>query len=230
MNLMEYSAKEIEVLKLLKELQDVLNVAVIALGGMRPKTPERSYLGFVANAVKNIADGYLVLRNEGRLTASKLLVRPAIELILNGTAVEKKPGLLVRKAYSEWEAEGKMYKGTQFEAKHDQRWQDFKKRVKIVDPNCQIVRKRLTIRETAQLASMDKIYDVAYGIYCRFTHGAFDAVQGNLDGVTNDRDSQVMTYCVIQAISLLERSTPAAIPDYDLPEERLDRLIFGELK
>ena len=89
---MEHSPQEMELLQLLKELQEILANAVNSLGGQTPKSPEAHYMGFVAKSVNTAADGYLVLRQAFRVNASKLLIRPALEITLAGAAVERTNG------------------------------------------------------------------------------------------------------------------------------------------
>jgi hypothetical protein len=224
---MEHSPEEIEILQLLKDLQEILASALNSLSGKTPpKSPEAFYMSFVAKAVNTSADGYLVLRNAYRVSASKLLIRPALEVILGGVAVEKEPGLLVRKAYSEWEERDKMFKDPVAKTLHKQYWDKFEKRVRAQDPTCPIVCKHLGVRETAKLAMMEEHYEISYRIYCKFTHGAFEAIAGQLDSATDDRDSLVMAWCVFQALGLLGRQTPATFPDMKPYFERVDRLLF----
>ena len=215
-----------ELLRLLKELQEILANAVNSLGGQTPKTPEAHYMGFVAKSVNTAADGYLVLRQAFRVNASKLLVRPALEVILGGVAVEKERGLLVRKAYSEWEDWGKMLKEPASIAQHKQRWDEFEKKVKREDPSCPIICEHLSVKKTAELAKMEKHYEISYRIYCKYTHGALEAIAGTLDQITDDSDSQVMLWCVFQAIGLLARQTPATFPDMKPIFDRVDRQLF----
>ncbi|MGA2750162.1 MAG: DUF5677 domain-containing protein [Verrucomicrobiota bacterium] len=223
---MEHSSEEIEILQLLADLQKVLGIAVNSLGGMTPKNPEAHYIGFVGKGVNIAADGYLILRRAFRVSSSKLLVRPAIELVLDGAAVEHEPGLLVRMAYSEWEEDGRMFNSPASQAQHGQNWEKFEQRVRTFDPSCRIIRKRLSLREAAKFAKMEQHYQVSYRLYCKFTHGALGALSGALDEVTDDSDSRVMSWCVCQALGLLERQTPAKLPDLGVFYERLDRLVF----
>jgi len=223
---MGHSPREMELLQLLKELQEILANALSSLGGKFPKTPEAHYMGFVAIAINEAADGYLVLRQGYRLKASKLMIRPALEVLLGGIAVENNPGLLVRKAYSEWEEWGKMLKDPKNKAEHEQRWNEFEIAVKNQDPGCVIVREHLSVRKIAELAGMLPHYERSYRLYCKFTHGALGAIKGSLDPITDESDSSVMIWCVSQAIALLERQTPAILPDMNHLGERVERILF----
>jgi hypothetical protein len=223
---MEHSPEEIEILQLLSDLQNVLGIAVNSLGDRTPKNPEAHYIGFVGKGVNIAADGYLILRRAFRVSSSKLLVRPALELVLGGVALEKEPGLLVRMAYSEWEEDGRMFNCPASKAQHKQNWEKFEQRVRTFNPSCKIVRERLGLWEAAKVAKMEQHYEISYRLYCKFTHGALGALVGVLDPVTDDSDSRVMTWCVCQALGLLERQTPAKLPDLSAFQERLDRLVF----
>ena len=223
---MEHSPQEIEHLQLLKELQEVLANALNSLAGKTPKSPEAHYAGFVAKSVNFAADGYLVLRQAYRVTASKLLIRPTLEVIMGGVAVENERGLLIRKAYSEWEEWGKMLKDAVSKMRHNQLWDEFEKKVRLEAPNCPIVCESIGLKKISEIAKMEKHYEISYRIYCKFTHGALEAIAGNLDSITDDSDSQVMIWGVFQAIGLLGRQTPAFFPEMKPLFERVDRQIF----
>jgi hypothetical protein len=103
-----YPPFEVQFLGLLKELQPVFVGALNSLGGKKPPDANSSYLGRVAITVNRAADGYLFLRESGRMDASKLLVRPALEAVFSGTAAMKNKSFLFRKAYSEWKEHKKL--------------------------------------------------------------------------------------------------------------------------
>ena len=224
---MEHSQQEIEALQLLSELQKVLADALNSLSGKPPaESPEAHYMSFVGKAVNTAADGYLVLRQAYRVNASKLLIRPALEVVLAGVAVETERGLLVRKAHSEWKERGKMFKDPNYTSLHQQYWDKFEKKVRTEDPSCPINLKHLSIQEIAKLAKMEEHYEVSYRIYCQFTHGALEAIAGQLDSTTDSRDSFVMIWCLYQVLGLLGRKTPATFPDMKPLFDRVERLLF----
>ena len=115
-------------------------------------------------------------------------------------------------------------------AQHEQKWDEFLKKVKIEDPSCPIILKSVTVQEMSRFAKMEKHYEISYRIYCKFTHGALDAVGGTLDGFTDDSDSAVMAWCVFQSIGFLRKNTPAIFPDLKVPFEKVDRLLFRAIK
>jgi hypothetical protein len=225
----EHSQQELELLQALKELQGILAEALNTLEGKVASSPQAEYASFVAQAVNSAADGYLVLRHTYRMDASKLLVRPAIELILGGMAVENAPELLARKAFSEWKDHGKLFKDHASQAQHKKNWDEFEKKFRSECPQYPIQRKRLTILNAAKCAKMESIYELAYRIYCKFTHGALEAINGNFDRATDPCDSHIMLWCVGKAIDLLGRKTPATLPDMKPIYGRMEHLISDPL-
>ena len=63
------------------------------------------------------------------------------------------------------------------------------------------------------MAGLSRGYDEYYRIYCRFTHSAMAAVSGNLNQVTDSKDTHVMVWCVLMMLNQLKQFTPADIPD-----------------
>jgi hypothetical protein len=223
---MKHSTEEIELLQLLKELQCILSDAINSLGGQTPKSPESHYVGFSTVSVNTAADGYLVLREAHRVNASKPLIRQALEAIIFGVAVEKQHGILFRKAFSEWQDWNKMIKDPNAKIQHKKTWEDFEKKVRKFDAACPIDPRSLTVKEAAEIAKMSEHYEISYRIYCKFTHGALEALAGNLNSITDCDDSRVMIWCAFQAIGLLQRNTPAKFPDLKPLFQKIDVKIF----
>jgi hypothetical protein len=72
-----HGADEIQLLELLKQVQKILADALKSLGGKSPPTPESNYLSRAAVSVNKAADGYLYLRESGRVSAgAALCLRP----------------------------------------------------------------------------------------------------------------------------------------------------------
>ena len=76
-----YPPIEIEFLKLLKELQPIIVKALNSLAGKKPANAGSKYLGIIAKTINRASDGYLFLRESGRMDASKLMIRPALEAV-----------------------------------------------------------------------------------------------------------------------------------------------------
>ncbi len=209
-----HSSKEVELLALLKDVQRVLSDALNSLGGKSPPKPGSAYLGWAAVSVNRAAGGYLWLRESGRVAASKFLIRPALEATFSGTAVMNKRGFLFRKAYSEWEEEKKMFANDTATVTAAHRALDnLKRAAKQACPDDPIECRRVTVRETADVAGLLKIYDSAYRTYCQFTHSAMTAVQGGLDDATDTVDTDIVVSCVLMILNLLREHTPAQVPD-----------------
>jgi Family of unknown function (DUF5677) len=207
-----HGKEEVQLLKLLKQVQKILAKALNSLGGKSPPSPESNYLSRAAISVNKAADGYLYLRKSGRVDASKLLVRPALEATFSGIAVIKKPGFLFRKAYTEWKQDKKLYAKNAAEklaAEHA-----LNKLVQIIEkanPNSPIKREEVTMYDAAEAAELLENYD-AYRVYCQFTHGAMRAVLGELSKQTDKIDTKIVIWCVIMILDHLKEKTPAQIP------------------
>lgn len=205
--------EEIELLKLLKELQSIMAQALNSLGNKKPPTAESLYLSYAANSVNLAADGYILLREPGRVHASKLLIRPMFDIVLSATAVAKKKGFLFRKAYTELEEAKKIYeKNAANEAGAKKALEDLKRRFQE-EPGYPIECKQVNARYTADVAGLLPVYETAYRIYCEFTHSAMRAVQGQLNEATDPIDTTNVIWCVLTMLDHLQKHTPANVPD-----------------
>ena len=208
-----YGIKEVSLLELLEKVQKILADGLNSLGGKSPATPEAHYLSWAAVFVNRAVDGYLHLRKSGRVHASKLLVRPALEAIFSGMAVIKKPGFLFQKAYSEWLEDKKLFvndEGGEAEANLalDNLKRAFKKKFPNYSPKC----KKVNVRDAAEAAGLTNNYE-AYKVYCQFTHGAMRTVFGNLDRQTDNIDTKTVIWCALIMLDQLKEKTPAQVPD-----------------
>lgn len=208
-----HCTEEVELLKQLKEVQEILTTAVNSLGGKMPPTAESRYLGNAAKSVNIVADAYFLLREAGRMDASKLLIRPMFDIVISATAVAKKRGFLFRKAYTELEEAKKMYeKNPVNEAGAKKALEDLKRNFRA-KPGYPIECKRVDARYTAEVADLLPVYETAYRIYCEFTHSAMRAVQGQLNEATDPVDTTMVIWCVLTILDHLKKQTPASIPD-----------------
>ncbi len=200
-------------LELLKQIQKILADAINSLGGKKPSTPECNYLSRSAISVNKAADDYLFLRQSGRVDAAKLLIRPALEATFSGIAVIKEPGFLFRKAFTEWKEDRKLYaRDAAGKMAADRALDDLIRTIEQRHPGSPIVRKVVTVYDTAEAAGLLENYD-AYRVYCQFTHGAMRAVQGKLSEQTNAIDTKIIAWCVLMILDNLRETTPARIPD-----------------
>jgi hypothetical protein len=208
-----HSAKEIELLELLKKVQKILTDALNSLSGKSPATPEIHYLSWTAVFVNRSADGYLHLWKSGRVDASKLLVRPALEATFSGIAAIKQPGFLFRKAYSEWLEDKKLFvNDAAGEVEANRALENLKRTFKEKLPDSPIECKKVNVRDTAEAAGFVNNYE-AYKVYCQFTHGAMRIVFGNLNRQTDGVDTKTVIWCVLMILDQLKETTPAQMPD-----------------
>jgi hypothetical protein len=204
-----HGTDEVRLLKLLKQVQKILADALNSLSGKLPPTPESNYLSQSSVLVNKAADGYLHLRKTGRVYASKLLVRPALEATFSGIAAIKKPGFLFRKAYTEWKKDKKLYLN---DASANHVLEKLIRSAEKASPNSPIEHTEISVYETAEAAGLVKNYN-AYRVYCQFTHGAIRVMLGKLDEQTNKIDTKIVAWCVLMMLDHLKEKTPAQIPD-----------------
>jgi hypothetical protein len=224
-NAPNYPEVEMQFLHLLKELIPILSKALNSLGVKKPANAGANYLGRIAIIVSRAADGYLLLRESGRMDASKLLIRPALEAVFCGTAAVKNKEFLFRKAYSEWEEDNKLF-AKNAEGKKQAKFLIERLKVAFKEncPEYPIQNKSITVWETANIAGLLILYEQAYRIYCKFTHGAMRAVEGHLDQITDLKDTHTIVWCVLITLNNLKEFTPANIPDLRPYGERLAAL------
>jgi hypothetical protein len=226
-----YPPIEIEFIKLLKELQPIIVKALDSLAGKKPANAGAKYLGVIAKTVNRASDGYLLLRESGRVDASKLLVRPALEAVFCGIAAAKNKEFLFRKAYSEWEEHKKLFAkdaaGNVEADKHLKHLlEDFAKHNPGYPTNC----KPVSTWDAANMAGLLPVYEYAYRMYCKFTHSAMSAVSGNLDQQTDLHDTPTMVWCVLTTLRFLREHTTAEIPDLSVFTQRAELLDAELLK
>lgn len=208
-----HDPKETQLLGLLKDAQRVLDDALNSLSD-KPLTPDLKYLAWQAEHIRRASEGYLLLRESGLVPASKLLVRPALEATIWGTAVINEPGFLFRIPYTALERE----KGP---VANNPALADLKLAATKANPGCPIKCKPVYIKEAAEVAKLPEAYAAVYGIYCKFTHGDMEAVQGLLDKATDPIDTDVMLWCVLVMLRQLRDHKLTQIPDLEPLEKRL---------
>ncbi len=192
-------------LALLEDAQLELRDALNSLGGKRSNGLADHFNGYSARLINNAAEGYIFLRESGRIDASKLLIRPAIEAMFRIVAIKNQPDLLYRIAYSEhledakWARAAAAKLGKNIEPELKQRWQETSDAYRNAFPHHNLVEKKLTLRDAAAAAGIDSYYDTYYRLYCQFTHAAFSASSGSLDNFES-HDSRTFAYCVLVGI------------------------------
>jgi hypothetical protein len=126
----------------------------------------------------------------------------------------KNKEFLFRKAYSEWEEDNKLFaKDAAGKKKASEYLEGLKRAFKEHSPDYPVICKKLQVQEIADMAGLLSAYEGAYRVYCKFTHSAMRAVSGNLNNVTDIKDTHTMVWCVIMMLNQLKQFTPAKIPD-----------------
>jgi len=209
-----YPQFEVQFLEFLKELQPIQINALNSLGGKKPVDFNSSYLGRVAVTVNRTSDGYLWLRESGRMDASKFLIRPTLEAVFCGTAAMANKDFLFRKAYSEWVEDKKLFSADAADEKEaDAYLERLKQRFREDAPEYSIKCRVIKVREIAEMGGLSTAYNEYYRIYCRFTHSAMMAVSGNLNQLTDSKDTHVIVWCALMMLNQLKQYTPADIPN-----------------
>ncbi len=213
--------EETALLNLLKELQPILMQALNSLANQVVPSAESRYLGDAAKSVNIASDAYIMLRESGRVHASKLMVRPMIEAVISAIAGLKKKGFLFRIAYTELSEIKKLYPKTpENEATANANLEQLKKRFRE-EPGYPVECKCVDMRYTAEVAGLVETYDMAYRIYCEFTHSTVRAVRGSLDQMTDPIDTPMVIWAVRTTLDHLKVFTPANIPDLAPFNERI---------
>ena len=208
-------------LVLLKELRSILGTALDSLANQTPPTPESRYVGDAAKSVNIASDGYILLRESARVHASKMMIRPLIDVVITSTAVTNKKGFLFRVAYTELNKMRKLYdKTSENEARAKAIEESLKKRFSE-EPGYPIECKQVDARLTAEAAGMLPVYETAYRLYCEFTHSAMRAVNGQLDQTTDPIDTSMVVWAVSVMLNQLKIFTPASVPDLTPFNERI---------
>lgn len=201
---------EAPILTLVSELQAELTQALDSLGGKVPKAITDPYFVEAAGYVNKAADGYLLLRKNGRADASKLLVRPAIEALFRIQALRTKPELLYQFAYTERLEDHKWFRpavtrlGKAYDRDPDPPgWDDFERAFRKEFQTISLVRKKISHRDVAEIAGLDRYYDTHYRLYCQYAHAALRGMSGHSDDISDPEDSRVMVLCAFGAVAAI---------------------------
>ena len=204
---------------LLKILREVQNILSQIDDQKEAPTMEIAYLCEKAKFVNRTALGYICLRQNNFLIASKILIRPALEATLSAIAVIKQRGILFRKLYSEMMEEKRFYS----EAEFQKMWEEFQEVTLKIAPDYPIELKRIRIEEIAKIAGEEGTYQTAYKLYCNFSHGTMRA-GGDRHLFTDSSDTTIFAWCVL---FLLEEFRKLGCPETpDLSDFRKRLLSF----
>jgi hypothetical protein len=168
-------------ISLVKELHGLLGQAIHSLVGTALTTPESSYLVWSTTHISRIASGYILLRENGDLYASRLLVRPVIESTFYVGAALKVRGLIYWKARSEADQDKKLF--PMIDPKQvDKDTDDFKNALLGLDPTYPIGERFVDAFQAASFLNWTATYQGGYRTYSQYTHGTLRACPKNQSG------------------------------------------------
>jgi hypothetical protein len=214
-------------LELVHDMQGELRDALTSLAGKKRNGLLDNFVVYMAKYIDMAGDAYISLRRASKLDASKLLIRPSIEAAIQILAVQKKPDLLYRIAYTARMQDRKLVRpsaiksGWNYDADDNKRWDQFEQRYRAHFPNHALDEKELLLIDAATTAGVGWYYDV-YRLYSRFTHAALTAATGALNYTDND-DNCHMAACVCCGLEAVA-AAGAAPPNLDSFRRRLSAL------
>jgi hypothetical protein len=220
---------ESELISLLGDLQTELATALNSLAGKYPRAIGDRYHLNAGGYINRAAEGYLLLRTRGRIDASKLLIRPAIEAMIRVQALRNKPELLYDIAYSEALEDKKWFRpaavkyGIELSEKVAPDWEKFETAYKAQFPNAAMTKDKFTLYAAAKAAGLLNYYDTYYRMYCQYTHAALRATGGYLDDLADPEDTRVMIFCTYCALSAVAE-IGAVSPNLESLHSRVDDL------
>lgn len=217
-------------LQLLTDLQNQLQGALKSLAGQQAKAITDRYYLNAGGYLNRTADGYLLLRNAGRMDASKLLIRPALEMMIRVQALRTKPELLYRIGFTESEDDKKWFRpaaqklGKPYDGTADPPgWSEFETRFKQAFPNVDLKRQKLSAACAAAFAGLMDYYNTHYRMYCKHTHAALRATGGYMDDLSDPEDTRTMVWCTFSALDAVAAIGGSA-PDLESLRTRCDML------
>lgn len=188
------------------ELVHVLN----SLGGKQSNDAFDKFIFYSASQMNKAAEAYISLREVGRVDASKLLVRPLIEMMFRTRAVATKPKLFYRMILTErlkrndWIKGAAKRHGEAYDPREESlQWDIFRQHCVATFPDTDLKNEALSVRAIAKEIEMLPYYESFYAMYCTFTHGAFEAVMGKLDPISDAYDNRTVGLTVFSAVEVL---------------------------
>lgn len=151
----------------------------------------------------------MLLREGGRIDPSKLLIRPMIELMIRLQIAGSKPELFYRMILTERLKRNQWIEGAAKRAgtPHDKKlevadWSKFRAHCLALCPSTDLKEEGISIRTLAKEIGLLDHYHSVYSLYCNFTHGALQVVTGTLDQLSDTRDNQTASGCVLSTLQV----------------------------
>lgn len=216
-------------LQLVRDLREEFAAALNSIEG-KPYETIGKFIGYSAAHMNRAADGYVFLRESGRVDSSKLLVRPMIEIMFRLKAVKTNPGLIYRIAYTENLDRDKWLRAASKQQGKEYRpdtvgWNQFKQYCEAQFPGS-VVDETISLYSVAEDAGLKGYYDSHYRLYCKFTHAALEAVTGDLNPLSDSEDNRTVALCLFAVIEA-SLTIGARSPNLETFRQRLDELSKG---
>lgn len=216
-------------LALLKDIVTELGSALDSLAGKPRGGLLNQYRVHSAKHIFRAADGFITLRTIGHRYCSKLLIRPAIEVMFRLEAVRKDGRMLSRVAAWEHSEDQKQLRtiaersGNTFdETAGAQRWATKMTNLQKEFPGETLEEQPLGAADAAQFDGLVDYYNTHYRLYSQYTHGVFRATGDLLDDLTDPEDNRTMAMCAFVALNVLA-SMDIAAPNLQRLFERLSK-------
>lgn len=183
------------------------------------------------------ADGYIVLRENNKITASRLLLRPMIETILWMAATEDHPDLFYRWIYSQLREERKVLfanistpeNQNQISQRYEQTIRDIRSLFEIEHPNAIFGNHEIGLLSALQEAgkksgkNLERHYHEAYRTYCQYSHATFNSKAGNWEVLHPLDDDYYVFWAQTLALISISNHTKISVPDISFWIEDIKR-------
>jgi hypothetical protein len=223
-------------LKLVSDLQAELQTTLRGLTGHTRQGLYDGYIVATAGLCNRMLDGYVVLRESSRIDASKFFIRPAIEVAFRLQAVQKKPELLFRFGYSEFEEDRKWLNAAKARGdakaqvdvdkklkKLEDDWKIFKGKYQTKYPGHPLKEQVIKIIQIARDAGIEFYYDSHYRLYSQITHAALRVTTGTLN-ILDPHDNRAMALCALVSLDAIKSAVGVKVSNLDALRERLAKI------
>jgi hypothetical protein len=134
-------------------------------------------------------------------------------------AILRERGFLPQKAYSEFLEDAKIAatSDTKRAALRQEAKEEFGRLLAQLTANQpdypQVECKKVGVEDAAKAANLMQAYQFDFRLYCQFMHGALRAASGDLDLLTDKRDTPLMIWCALIICEQMRKFTPATVCD-----------------